>query len=190
MDIFKRRSKTAKASLSPPANAQFISNPHSFTKDPMEDSDTLISRTTAHSATVPGQASPYQDSDRGQTMPSRSNSGESVGYTDLLPPLIDEEFTDCRVGASSSQDRGQTPTVRPTGRCASQMQSPTKQPHERGPRIRPSTRSDNTILFARRFTATILSNSWRSSPFSIATTIMDDVHVRRSLTTAFAYSHN
>jgi hypothetical protein len=149
----------------------------------MEDSDTLMSCTPVHLATVPGQASPNQDSDRGQAKPSRSNSGDSVGYTGLLPS-DGEESTDC---ASSSQDQAQTPTVRPTGRRSPQMESPTdrEQPYDRGSRVQPSTRSDtfkNTILFANRFAAAILHNSWGSGAFKIATRIMEIIDVRRSLT--------
>jgi hypothetical protein len=149
-----------------------------------EAEDPLASRALVHSATEP--ASPYQNSDHHQIVPYRSNGG-SVGYTTVVN---DDEPMYYRAGESSSQNRAQTPT----NRSATQMRSPIEQPYERGPRVLPPARSatiKNTILFASRFAATILpNNSWGSGAFSIATTIMDAIHVRRSLTTAFAYLHN
>jgi hypothetical protein len=156
-----------------------------------EAEDPLASHALVRSATEP--ASPYQNSDHHQVVPYRSNGG-SVGYTTVLDD--DEAAFPMyhRAGESSSQNLAQTPMNRRTGRSVTQMRSPIEQPYERGPRVLPPARSatiKNTILFASRFAATILSNSsWGSGAFSIATTIMDAIHVRRSLTTAFAYLHN
>jgi hypothetical protein len=196
MSIFKRRSKTAKSPLSPPANARLISSPSTFTEEPMEQNDDDLlafpGRALAPSAT--GPASPYQNSDHHQIVPYRSKEG-SVGHTTVLDDDESAFPMYHRAGESSSQNRAQTPMNSRTGRSATQMQmqNPMEQPYERGPRILPPARSDtikNTILFASRFTAAVLSNSWGSSPFNIAATIMDAIDVRRSLTTAFDYLHN
>jgi hypothetical protein len=181
-NIFKRGSKTSKVLLSPAPNVQFSSNTVTFTEEPqaMEvDSDSLVSRTLARSATMPGQANSYQNSsDYHQIVPYKYNGG-SVGYTDL----DDDVPMYHRAGESSSQNRAQTPMGGRPGRSATPMQSPAEQPYDRGSRIRPPKRSDtikNTILFASRFAATVLPNSWGSGAFSIATTIMDAIDVRHS----------
>jgi hypothetical protein len=182
-NIFKRSSKTSRVVLSPGANVQYNSN--MLTEEPQameldEDSDTLVARTFARSATIPGLANSYQSSTNyQQIVPYRSNGG-SVGYTTVVN---DDEPMYYRAGESSSQNRAQTPMGGRPGRSATPMQSPAEQPYDRGSRIRPPKRSDtikNTILFASRFAATILPNSWGSGAFSIATTIMDAIDVRHS----------
>jgi hypothetical protein len=153
-----------------------------------DDDDLLASPGRALARSAPGPASPYQNSDHHQIVPYRSKEG-SVGHTTVLDDNESAFPMYHRAGESSSQNRAQTPMNSRTGRSDTQMQmqSPMEQPYERGPRILPPARSDtikNTILFASRFTAAVLSNSWGSSPFNIAATIMDAIDVRRSLTTA------